>query len=150
MNNELPDYYGVLNVARTATTQEISRAYRALMRLHHPDLEGTSKEEGRREEGRGGGGARGVADGGTNSSADGRLLGIMEAFAVLRDAKTRAEYDRALSVPPINPPRINRGGARDVPVRRVRTAQPPLLRVTPVLWERGPWPGTGEQRRSIP
>jgi len=79
-----------------------------------------------------------IPDGIANSG----LLGIMEAFAVLSDAKTRAEYDRALSVPHINRD-LNRGGPREVPVRRVHTPQPPLLRVTPVLWERGPWPGTG-------
>ncbi|KIS25845.1 hypothetical protein TV39_17420 [Arthrobacter sp. SPG23] len=128
MNNQLPDYYGVLSVARTATRQEISRAYRALMRLHHPDVEGRSS----------GGGSSAGAGPDPNG-----LLGIMEAFAVLGDAKTRAEYDRALSVAHPAVPHPGRGGPREVPVRRVHTPQPPLLRVTPVLWERGPWPGTG-------
>ena len=132
MTNQLPDYYGALNVARTATRQEISRAYRALMRLHHPDLRDRSGNPDWSSEGAGG------PDGIANSG----LLGIMEAFAVLSDAKTRAEYDRALSVTHINRD-FNRGGPREVPVRRVHTPQPPLLRVTPVLWERGPWPGTG-------
>jgi DnaJ family protein C protein 7 len=120
MSNELPDYYGVLDVARTATKQEISRAYRALMRRHHPDLEG-----------------------GTVGGGDGGLLRIMEAFAVLRDPKTRAEYDRALSISRVPRPHIDRGGPREVPVRKVHTPQPPLLRVSPVLWERGPLPGRG-------
>ncbi|KQR62227.1 hypothetical protein ASF98_14925 [Arthrobacter sp. Leaf337] len=132
MTNQLPDYYGVLNVARTATRQEISRAYRALMRLHHPDLQDRSGNPDWSSEG------ASAPDGLANSG----LLGIMEAFAVLSDAKTRAEYDRALSVPHINRD-FNRGRPREVPVRRVHTPQPPLLRVTPVLWERGPWPGTG-------
>jgi DnaJ family protein C protein 7 len=120
MSNELPDYYGVLDVASTATKQEISRAYRALMRRHHPDLEG-----------------------GTVGGGDGGLLRIMEAFAVLRDPKTRAEYDRALSISRVQRPHIDRGGPREVPVRKVHTPQPPLLRVSPVLWERGPLPGRG-------
>jgi DnaJ family protein C protein 7 len=120
MSNELPDYYGVLDVASTATKQEISRAYRALMRRHHPDLEG-----------------------GTVSGGDGGLLRIMEAFAVLRDPKTRAEYDRALSISRVPRAQIDRGGPREVPVRKVHTPQPPLLRVSPVLWERGPLPGRG-------
>jgi DnaJ family protein C protein 7 len=120
MSNELPDYYGVLDLARTATKQEISRAYRALMRRHHPDLEG-----------------------GTVGGGDGGLLRIMEAFAVLRDPKTRAEYDRALSISRVPRPHIDRGGPREVPVRKVHTPQPPLLRVSPVLWERGPLPGRG-------
>ena len=137
MTNQLPDYYGVLNVARTATRQEISRAYRALMRLHHPDLEGRSGRPDWSSEGAGG-----TVVGGTDRMPNSGLLGIMEAFAVLSDAKTRAKYDRVLSVPHINR-HLNRGGPREVPVRRIRTPQPPLLRVTPVLWERGPWPGTG-------
>ncbi|ABK04822.1 DnaJ family protein C protein 7 [Arthrobacter sp. PvP102] len=128
MINQSPDYYDVLNVARTATRQEISRAYRALMRLHHPDLEGRSSSAGPDT---GGGPKNGGAD-------NNGLLGIMEAFAVLSDAKTRAEYDRTLSVS-----RPGGGEPREVPVRRTYTPQPPLLRVTPVLWERGPWPGTG-------
>ena len=35
-----PDYYDVLRVTPAASQQEISRAYRALMRTHHPDLDG--------------------------------------------------------------------------------------------------------------
>lgn len=120
-----PDYYAVLKVARTATRQEISRAYRALMRIHHPDVDGGSSSAGA------------FADAGTDSGA-GSLLGIMEAFAVLRDPKTRAEYDKTLSAPT-----THRSGPREVPVRRVHAQQPPQLRVTPVLWERGPWAGAG-------
>ncbi|CAN7522977.1 J domain-containing protein [Arthrobacter sp. LjRoot14] len=128
MTNQLPDYYEVLNVARTATRQEISRAYRALMRLHHPDLEGRSAAA-----------AGPDSDGPDSASLDNNgLLGIMEAFSVLSDPTTRADYDRALSVS-----RPAGGGPREVPVRRTCNPQPPLLRVTPVLWERGPWPGTG-------
>lgn len=117
-----PDYYAVLKVARTATRQEISRAYRALMRIHHPDVHGGS-------------GSAAAGDGTDSGGAD-SLPEIMEAFAVLRDPMTRAEYDRTLSAP--NP---YRSGARSVPVRRVQSEQPPLLRVTPVRWERGPGRG---------
>ncbi|QCO99847.1 J domain-containing protein [Arthrobacter sp. 24S4-2] len=118
-----PDYYAVLKVARTATRQEISRAYRALMRIHHPDVPGGS-------------GSAAAGDGTDSGGAD-SLPEIMEAFAVLRDPMTRAEYDRTLSAP-----NTYRSGARSVPVRRVQSEQPPLLRVRPVRWERGPWAGT--------
>jgi DnaJ family protein C protein 7 len=61
----------------------------------------------------------------------------MEVFSVLGDPRTRAEYDKKLSAST-----ARRSGRKEVPVRRVH-AQPPLLRVTPVLWERGPWAGGG-------
>lgn len=124
MRNQQPDYYAVLNVARTATRQEIARAYRALMRLHHPDVDVGSSSP--------------AAQDGTDSGGAGSLLGIMEAFAVLRDPESRAEYDKTLSAPI-----TRRSGPREVPVRRVQREQPPLLRVTPVRWERGPWAGAG-------
>lgn len=63
-----PDYYAILRVQPHATQQEISRAYRALMRSHHPDV-----------------------DGGT--TPEGELLEIMQAFNVLRDPQRRAAYD---------------------------------------------------------
>ncbi len=64
----IPDYYAILRVRPHATPQEISRAYRALMRSHHPDV-----------------------DGGT--APEGELLKIMQAFNVLRDPRRRAAYD---------------------------------------------------------
>ncbi|MBT2596711.1 J domain-containing protein [Arthrobacter sp. ISL-72] len=128
MSNHPPDYYAILKVGRTATGQEIARAYRALMRVHHPDVE------------------RGTSEEGTS-----RLLGIMEAFAVLRDPKTRAEYDRTLR--PVQPapsaPRqatARQVPVRQVPVRHVQPKQPPLLRVTPVRWERGPGRGSNDKQ----
>jgi len=66
---DLPDYYEILRVQPHASQQDISRAYRALMRSHHPDL-----------------------DGGT--TPEGELLRIMQAFTVLRDPERRAAYDK--------------------------------------------------------
>lgn len=88
------------------------------MRIHHPDVDD---------------GGSGTADLGGSG-----LLEIMEAFAVLGDPGTRAEYDEMLSAPTARP-----SGQQEVPVRRVHAQQPPLLRVTPVLWERGPRAGAG-------
>lgn len=118
MSNQPPDFYEVLKVGRTATRQEIARAYRALMRIHHPDVDD------------GGSGTAGAGNSG--------LLEIMEAFAVLRDPRTRAAYNKKLSPPTARP-----SGLQEVPVRRVRAQQSPLLRVTPVLWERSPRAGAG-------
>lgn len=113
MDAHLPDYYAVLNVARTATQQEISRAYRGLMRTLHPDVDG----------GRGAGWSSATAD----------LLEIMEAYSVLRDPRSRAEYDtRYDSKTAVHG---TSGDSREVPVRRMRRQQPYLLRVSPVYWE---------------
>ncbi|MEV8517943.1 J domain-containing protein [Dactylosporangium sp. NPDC051484] len=63
------DYYQVLGVPRTATVEEIQRAYRTLARRSHPDV---SKEPGAEE----------------------RFKRITEAYHVLSDPKSRAKYDR--------------------------------------------------------
>ena len=114
---EAGDYYSVLGVGADATQQEIARAYRALMRSHHPDMDG---------------GVDGTGGPGHQRAPDDELLGIMRAFNVLRDPQRRAAYDRTLK--PSAP--------TTVPVRHVqspREAAGPAIRVTPVRWESGPW-----------
>ncbi|MDE8589244.1 MULTISPECIES: J domain-containing protein [Micrococcaceae] len=123
--NDVPDYYTILGVGRDATRQEISHAYRALMRSHHPDMDGAQADGNNQP----GGSQPAVA---RNPGQRDELLRIMQAFNVLRDPGRRAEYDRRLTaaVPTI------------VPVRKVRsTGGPsgPPIRVTPVRWESGPW-----------
>jgi DnaJ-class molecular chaperone len=102
-----PDYYAILGVQPHATQQEISRAYRALMRSHHPDVNGGTAPEG-------------------------ELLKIMQAFSVLRDSERRAVYDQQRSA----------AAAQAIPVRKVPSpggSSGPVIRVTPVRWESGPW-----------
>ena len=112
-----PDYYAVLRVRPAASQQEISRAYRALMRTHHPDV---------------GGGTEGDRD-----VRDSELLRIMQAFAVLRDPARRAAYDRGrgeVTAPGVAPTVI--------PVRKVSKRHVPAgntIRIMPVRWESGPW-----------
>ncbi|MDP9985430.1 DnaJ domain-containing protein [Arthrobacter sp. FW306-05-C] len=124
-----PDYYAILGVGRDATRQDISHAYRALMRSHHPDMDGA------RADGDGGGGAQSKADKPAKNVDPGQgdqLLRIMQAFNVLGDPERRAAYDRKLAAPA---PTI-------IPVRKVRSTRGPsgpVIRITPVRWESGPW-----------
>jgi curved DNA-binding protein len=62
------DFYEILGVPRTATQDEIQRAYRKLAREHHPDV---NKDPG----------------------AEDRFKEISEAYDVLSDPQTRRRYD---------------------------------------------------------
>ena len=64
-----PDYYDVLGVDRTASSEEIRKAFRDLARRHHPDV---SKE----------------------SDAESRFKQINEAYEVLGDSEKRSNYDQ--------------------------------------------------------
>ena len=65
------DYYEVLGVPRTATAEEIKRAYRKLARKHHPDLQPPAQR----------------------AKASERFQEINEAHEVLSDPEKRAKYD---------------------------------------------------------
>ena len=137
-----PDYYSILGVARDATRQDISHAYRALMRSHHPDMDGGHPDVGH---GHGDGGpAHAAAQAKADKPAENldarnadpeqgdQLLRIMQAFNVLRDPERRAAYDRKLAAAD---PII-------IPVRKVHSSgapSGPAIRITPVRWESGPW-----------
>ena len=69
---QMTTHYEALAVDPSASTEEIKMAYRRLIRMHHPDLVGSSDE----------------------SEATTRLL--TEAFACLSDPSARRDYDREL------------------------------------------------------
>lgn len=66
------DYYKILGVNKTATNEEIKRAYRKLAHQHHPDKAGNDGEA--------------------------RFKEINEAYQILSDDQKRAQYDQFGSV----------------------------------------------------
>jgi len=64
------DYYETLSVARTASEDDIRKAYRKLARKYHPDLNPGDK------------------------SAEDRFKNVQEAYDILSDAKKRQMYDQ--------------------------------------------------------
>jgi molecular chaperone DnaJ len=66
----MADFYAVLGVARTASDDDIKKAYRKLAMTYHPDRNNGSKE------------------------AEERFKEITEAYDVLRDPQKRAAFDR--------------------------------------------------------
>ena len=66
---EFKDYYKIMNLPRSASAEEIKRAYRKLAKKYHPDV---SKEP----------------------KAEEKFKELGEAYEVLRDPEKRAAYDR--------------------------------------------------------
>ncbi|WP_157054967.1 DnaJ domain-containing protein, partial [Salidesulfovibrio brasiliensis] len=70
MSVEYKDYYKILGVSRSASKEEIGKAYKKLARKYHPDLNPNDK------------------------SAEDKFKEIGEAYEVLKDPEKRKLYDQ--------------------------------------------------------
>ena len=70
MAEQKRDFYEVLGVSKTATDEEIKKAYRKLAKKYHPDMNPGDKE------------------------AEAKFKEVNEAYEVLSDKDKRAKYDQ--------------------------------------------------------
>jgi curved DNA-binding protein CbpA len=116
MTTKRLDLYAILGIPPTATQAEISRAYRALLRRHHPDTRAADDES-------------------QSAVSDTTLQQVLAAYTVLHDPARRTEYDREAR-PRVHPARrqpqqaLNPNGA---------WGHPPIV-AGPVRWHRAPDP----------
>lgn len=70
--------YDLLDVPRTASKQEITKAYRALAKKFHPDMAKTDEDKQKYTE---------------------KFRAFANAYEILKDEETRTDYDRMLDNP---------------------------------------------------
>lgn len=114
MDTERPDPYAILGLHPGATQDQITHAYRTLLRQHHPDT-------------------RTPGDQTHHAMSDTTLQQILDAHTILGDPARRAEYDRQVSTrsPGASPP------PQRTPTTRGTHDQPPII-AGPVHWHPGP------------
>lgn len=104
------DPYEVLGIARTATAEEVRRAYLRLARTHHPDYFVDASAAERAE-------------------AEGRMRAVNDAWAVLGDAARRKALDSSRPPEPFRPfsEDDDEPDPRDAPDVPYRPAPPPTV-----------------------
>lgn len=101
----MKNYYGLLEIAATASRDDVKRAFRLQIARYHPDkVQHLGKE--------------------FQDMAAGRAAELTEAYRILSDPALRAEYDRSASTPPsarppvpasVEPPLDQPGPAAEAP-----------------------------------
>lgn len=79
MKRHQHDYYQILGLPKSASTDDIKHAYRKLAFAHHPDKAQNKAQH-------------------SNTQNDGQMTLINEAYATLKNPKKRAEYDAVYAV----------------------------------------------------
>ena len=87
MSTPAPDFYAVLEISRSATPDDIKKAYRRLALISHPDKNPNSRAE-----------------------AEERFKQISKAYETLSDPTKRMEYDHVRFLPSRNLHEPNRAG----------------------------------------
>jgi len=67
---DFKDYYAILGISKTATSEEIKQAFRKLARKYHPDVNPNNKQ------------------------AEAKFKEVNEAYEVLSDPDKRKKYDQ--------------------------------------------------------
>ena len=111
----MEDHYATLQVRPSASAAEIKRAYRRLVRIHHPDLLREASPAARRR-------------------AEEMLKRINRAHGVIGDRERRGDYDRT---------RRGQGTAAVPGQRRATTAPPPAPATRPTAERTTHWGGGG-------
>jgi len=113
MTHERTDLYTILGLSPQATQDQITHAYRGLLRQHHPDT-------------------RDLTATAQTAASDTVLQQVLAAYAVLGDPARRATYDRNSAIRQRDPTRQPQDNHR----RMTRRANPPPIQVGPVRWHR--------------
>lgn len=113
------DLYAILEVNPAASQAEITRAYRLLVRRHHPDTRAPGEISPII--------GRGVADD-SATRHDAALQDVVAAYRVLHDPVRRAEYDKRRQPRPPLAPKGQRRTARP------ESDRPPII-AGPVYWQ---------------
>lgn len=114
------DPYAVLGLTPSATQGEVRRAYRALLRQHHPDTQP-------------------LGDPAAQDASTASLRQVLAAYATLRDPTLRDPAGRARDERPTTTPRSaeHREAHRRTPPGQVWPEEPPI-KAGPVRWHRSP------------